>query len=245
MKTKTVLVTGGTRGIGRAIVGLLLNLGYRVVFTGQTRASVQTMGEAFGAAEGHVLDLEHPSSIKGLAQVLSSESLYGIVNNAGICKTQPLDELGTSWEQVLQVNLLGPMRLVQELEDRLIEGGRVINISSQLASVARPGYGAYSASKAGLNALTKVWANELGTRRITVNAVAPGWVETEMTESDLARLATASGFKLQDYRQELEGRLDLKRFNTPQEVANIVAFLLSPESSGITGRIIEMAGPSM
>jgi 3-oxoacyl-[acyl-carrier protein] reductase len=139
-----------------------------------------------------------------------------------------------------------PYLLTQALVEakKLSQDASIVNISSQLGSVGRAGYSAYCASKHGLNGLTKVWAAELGEQGIRVNAVAPGWIETEMTAADLSRAAKKRRVMPDALKKEIEGKLDLRRMNTPDEVAAIVAFLLSNESSGITGRIIEMAGPS-
>jgi len=165
------------------------------------------------------------------------EPLWGIVHNAGICKTATLaDREHDPWREVLAVNLEAPYRLMRGLLPRLARPGRIVTIGSQLSVEGRAGYGAYCASKFGLVGLTKCWAKELGREGITVNAVCPGWVDTEMTGNDVARIAAEMGRDAAMFKAEIADPLELKRFNSPEEVAELVAFLMSDKSSGITGR---------
>ncbi len=113
-----------------------------------------------------------------------------------------------------------------------------MNIASQLGKEGRAGYSAYCASKFALIGLTKVWAKELGSRAITVNAICPGWVNTEMSRKDLARIAKEKGISTKTYYKQICEPLELKRFTDPAEVANLAHFLLSGEGKGITGRDI-------
>lgn len=252
---KSVLVTGASRGIGRAIAERLARDGYRVFGTATGVGS-----EAMSPAEGvRMLPLRQEVAqsradlIAWLHDELGAGCLYGLVNNAAICETAPLGRPTAAFEEVLSrvldANLGGVARLTHEFvaTGKIGRSGvpaSIVNISSQLGVVGRAGYSAYGASKAGLVSLTETWSRELGPKGIRVNAVCPGWIETEMTASDLARLAEEAGQDPAAYRAALEAKLDQRRFNTPAEVAAIVAFLLSPDASGITGRTIEMAGPS-
>ncbi len=244
---KLVLVTGGTRGIGAAIVDRLLKDKFSVLYTGTTPPKQKSRRKN---AEFAVLDFADPSWVDALVSTLVKDGtvLYGVVNNAGVCQTAELGDKSflPAWERVMQTNLTGPAHLIHSLvgTKRIAEGGRIVNISSQLGDAGRSAYSAYCASKSGLNALTKVWASELGERQILVNTVSPGWIETDMTAADLGRLAKESMEPARIFKNRILQRLDQKRFNTPEEVANIAAWLLSEESSGVTGRIFRMAGPS-
>jgi NAD(P)-dependent dehydrogenase (short-subunit alcohol dehydrogenase family) len=163
--------------------------------------------------------------------------LWGIVNNAGICKTFGMLDSGVDpLDDVLDTNLIGPYFLTKGLVPRLARPGRIVNIASQLGQEGRAGYSAYCASKFGLIGMTKCWAKELSTYGITVNAVCPGWVGTEMSFKDIERMASEEGVSTEQFYSDICRPLELKRFNTPGEVANLVSFLLSDEASGITGR---------
>lgn len=251
MGQKFVVVTGGTRGIGRAIVRRLLDdpeIGHvRYTGTGGVQVrdrSLVEMGFDASRHQGDALNLESTAGYGFVGHL--PKRIHGLVLNAAVCATAPLGATDGPevFERVLAVNLRGNYLLADELLPRIEDGGRIVAIASQLGVVGRAGYSAYCASKHGLIGMVKVWASELGGRGITVNAVCPGWIETEMTGADLARLAAEAGEDVDTYRRRITERLDLRRMNTPEEVAEIVAFLLSPRASGITGRTIEMAGPS-
>ena len=249
---KTVIVTGGTRGIGRVLFDHLVGKGeYHVVVTGRTLASTQALAAEMSKDPTRVgwsswpLDLSSQTSIDDFVKYLGAREIHGLVNNAAVCRVEHLREGQEAWSEVLSTNLEGTYRLTQVLHDRIAQDGRIINIASQLGQVGRAGYSAYCASKFGLIGLTQVWAAEFGHRGITVNAVCPGWVETGITDVDLARVAVEQGKDPAAYRAELESQLHMKRLTQPSEVAHLVAFLLSKEGSGMTGRAIGMHGPSM
>jgi NAD(P)-dependent dehydrogenase (short-subunit alcohol dehydrogenase family) len=236
--SKKIIVTGGSRGIGKAITKNLLKSGYCVYICARDEDGLKEVANNFSSL-GEInylkLDLSKKEEIQNVVKNWK-ESLYAIVNNAGICKTEKLDEKKDVWDEVMNVNLNGMYHLTKGLVDKLEKNGRIVNISSQLGKEGRAGYGAYCASKFAINGLTKCWAKELGERGITVNSICPGWVKTEMAENDMERLAKEKGIDTRKYYEEICKPLELKRFTEPTEVANLVNFLVSSGGSGITGR---------
>ncbi len=240
MNSKLVLVTGASRGIGLQIARNLAEQGYRLLVTANADASLQALREedfvVNGLGEVHPLDLANRESIEKFAAGRVG-ALWGIVNNAGICKTLGIEsDAEDSFDEVLGTNLVGPYLLTKKLLKHVSRPGRIVNISSQLGQEGRADYAAYCASKFGLIGITKCWAKELGSQGITVNAVCPGWVDTEMSRIDMERMAKAEGVETAQFYDGICAPLELKRFNSTAEVANLVSFLMSEQSSGITGR---------
>ena len=237
---KEVIVTGGSKGIGKAIAARLLQDGYTVHICARNednlKESAKELSE-FGDIEYFTLDISDRDSIKEFVSSWS-KPLYGLVNNAGICKTERLDEDTGVWEDVLDTNLNGMYYLTKGLVKNIPEQGRIVNISSQLGKEGRADYSAYCASKFAVVGLTKVWAKELGPKGVTVNAVCPGWVKTDMGMNDLKRIADEKGISHDEFYEDICRPLELKRFTEPSEVANLIAFIISEEASGITGRDI-------
>lgn len=237
---KRVIVTGAGRGIGRAIAEALAGRDYQLDLLVSNEASADALrGADFVKASGAnivALDLSNRAEI-GRFTANWAESFWGLVNNAGICKTFGLlDEGDDPLDDVLATNLTGPYFLTKGLLPHLSRPGRIVNIASQLGQEGRAEYSAYCASKFGLIGMTKCWAKELGANGVTVNAVCPGWVGTEMSFKDVDRMAASLGVSSDQFYQDTCAPLELKRFNTPEEVANLVGFLLSEEASGVTGR---------
>ncbi|MEN8514587.1 SDR family oxidoreductase [Burkholderia sp. RS02] len=237
---KRVIVTGASRGIGRAIAEVLTLKQYDLDLLVSSEASAEELRCAdFVKESGANVFAVDLASSEQIGQFVAGwrESFWGIVNNAGICKTfGMLDEGDDPLNEVLSTNLTGPYLLTKGLLPRLSRPGRIVNIASQLGQEGRAGYSAYCASKFGLIGMTKCWAKELGAEGVTVNAVCPGWVGTEMSFKDVDRMAADLGMGSEQFYQDTCAPLELKRFNTPVEVANLVAFLLSDEASGVTGR---------
>lgn len=238
---KTVLVTGGSRGIGFEIAKKCLQNDYKVIILARAKETLDQVCDSlsqYGDICGQTLDLANPEGVADFCAMFN-QSLYGLVNNAGVCKTQYLRDSSNEedcWENVISTNLFGPYYLTKGLIEHISFGGRIVNIASQLGKDGRRGYGAYCASKFALIGLTKCWAKELGEFGITVNAVCPGWVSTEMSKNDAARIAEEQNIPLESYYENITYPLELGRMNTPEEVANLVVFLLSQEASGISGR---------
>ena len=238
---KTALVTGGTRGIGKAIVKKLAGLGYRVYFTFVSRpelaesvcAEVAAEG---GTAQGFLLDA---SDWDAVADFFSTEikytvDLHVLVNNAGVTKDGLLVRMKREqWEQVLTVNLTGAFVCLQQAAKIMMKQrhGRIINISSVVGQMGNAGQANYCASKAGLIGLTKAAALELGSRGITVNAIAPGFIETDMTET-----------LPQEVRAKYLERIPLGCLGSAQHIADAVAYLASDQGAYVTGQVLGING---
>ncbi len=228
---KTFLVTGGTRGIGRAITDKLLAEGDKVYAvykesTEQANELTEKYGDQVIVLQANLVS---KGQIDELVEKLKDVQLDGIGNNAGIVYLTKWDEFDfDEWDETLAVNLTAPVRLVHGLRNNLKDGGAVVNIASVDGFCAAFDTVAYSASKAALISVTKSLAAILGSRNIRVNAIAPGWVETEMTADTMP-----------DESKELT---PLKRNAQPQEVANVVNFLLSDQASFVSGETITVDG---
>jgi NAD(P)-dependent dehydrogenase (short-subunit alcohol dehydrogenase family) len=173
---------------------------------------------------------------KGLPPSLIGE-FYGLINNAAICEQQSLKHsTRETWDRLLATNLSGVYHLTRLLLPQISKGGRILNISSQLGLEGRAEFGAYCASKFGLIGLTKTWAKELGAHKITVNAICPGWVETEMTHVDINRIAEKKGISAAAYREDICRNIELGEMNRPTDVADLAVFLLSERAARISGR---------
>jgi len=240
MPTRTALVTGASRGIGNACVRALAAAGYRVALAARSTENLQATAEELRAqgAEAFVvvIDLSQPQSIgEGIFKTAKDFGRIDIlVNNAGIAKDGLAVRMKQpDWEMVLNTNLSGAFYAIQQALPGMMRErwGRIINISSVVGEMGNPGQANYVASKAGLIGLTKSLAREVGSRNITVNAVAPGYIETDMTKNLTAELKT----------RMLE-ETPLKRIGTPQDVASAVKFLASDEASFITGHVLDVNG---
>jgi 3-oxoacyl-[acyl-carrier protein] reductase len=238
---RIVLVTGAARGIGRAIALTLAQPGLTIylndVVLGEEATRTQQEVEARGAAARLVeFDVVDAAAVnQGVDRVVKESGRLDIlVNNAGITRDNIIVRMkDTEWDAVLGVNLKGAFNCIRAVSKPMIKqrGGRIINISSVVGVMGNPGQANYVASKAGLIGLTKTVARELASRNITVNAVAPGFIQTEMTEA----LPEA-------VRQQMLAQIPMGRFGTSEEVAQAVAFLASDAAAYITGQVIHVNG---
>ncbi len=238
---RIALVTGAARGIGRAIALELAGPGMLIyindVALGEdadlTRQQVEARGAQARITEFNVADT---AQVQEALDRLIQESgrLDILVNNAGITRDNLIVRMKEAeWDQVLAVNLKGAYNCIRSATKPMLKQryGRIINISSVVGVMGNPGQANYVASKAGLIGLTKAVARELGSRNITVNAVAPGFIQTEMTEA-----------LPQKTREEMLAQIPLRRFGTPEEVAHAVAFLASDAAAYLTGQVIHVNG---
>ena len=241
MSRRTVVGTGGSTGIGRAVCLAFAGAGDRVFFNfgADKDAAAETERLAAmteGGAVGIQADVSDEEQVKGfLESVLESATRIDVlVNNAGIVRDGLLVRMKTAdWDDVMAVNLRGAFFCARLTAKAMLKrrSGRIVNISSVVGASGNPGQANYVASKAGLVGLTKAMARELASRGITVNAVAPGFVETEMTEG-LPEKA----------REAMLETIPAGRAGTPGEVAAAVRFLASDEAAYITGQVIHVSG---
>ena len=238
---KTALVTGGSRGIGRAIVVRLATQGADVAFTfkGNATAAAETVA-AVEALGRRALSVQADASQPDTAETVVKSVLdaFGkidiLVNNAGVTRDDLIMRMSPeAWREVLETNLFGAFWMTKAVTRPMLKArsGRIVNITSVSGQAGQMGQANYSSAKAGLIGLTKATARELASRSITVNAVAPGFVLTELTQ-DLAG----------PLKDELIARTPLGRFGETTEVADAVAFLASDEAAFITGHVLAVDG---
>ena len=246
---KTILVTGGGRGIGRAVALAFAEPGSVVAIAARTTAQLEDAADAIGKRGAQpvvlALDVTDERAVAAAFDTLRAVSprLDVLVNNAGIGGGQPLDKTDTeSWRRILDTNVWGTFLVTRQAVPLLGDGGRVINMSSVLGRFGVAGYTAYCASKHAVIGFTRALALELVKRGITVNAICPGWVETDMATQGMQRGANAMGLTLEEFRTQALGRVPIKRIIEPEEVANLVKFLASPEASAITGQTYNICG---
>tara|TARA_B100000959_G_scaffold154713_1_gene162143 strand:- start:158 stop:868 length:711 start_codon:yes stop_codon:yes gene_type:complete len=231
---KTALITGATRGIGNAIALHLKNEGFRVLGTATSSAGVSKLEEE--GIEGLALDLNSAESKeKFWEQVEKKEvQISVLVNNAGITRDNIVLRMSEDeWLDIMNVNLNSAFYLSKKVLKMMLKlkWGRIINITSTSASIGNKGQSNYSAAKAGVEAFTKSLAREVGSRNITINSIAPGFIDTDMTQQN-------DGVNT----DELIKEIPLGRFGKPDEVAHLASFLCSEEASYITGQIIHING---
>lgn len=238
---KAAMITGATRGIGKQIALTLANEGYNIVLNYRTendeliqaKNEIESKNVKCLTVQGDVTNFEDckqmiESAIKEFGKI------DVLINNAGITKDMLLARMKEEdFKQVIDVNLVGTFNMTKNVISYMMKArsGRIINISSVVGIAGNAGQTNYSASKAGIIGFTKSLAKEVASRNILVNAVAPGFIETNMT--DVLK---------QEVKDEIAKNIPLKRMGTPQDVANVVKFLTSEDSSYITGQVISVDG---
>jgi NAD(P)-dependent dehydrogenase (short-subunit alcohol dehydrogenase family) len=241
---RVAFVTGASRGIGEAIARRLAAEGARVVLAARDRAACERIAGEIASAGGEAIavacDVTDGASVSAAieAAVAKWGRIAVLVNNAGLGGPTPLDDPDDSrWDAILATNLTAVFRVTRAASPHLPEGGSVVNLSSVLGRFGVPGMSAYTASKHGVIGLTRALALELAPRKITVNAICPGWVETEMARQGFRRIAGE-----EKGRETAAKMAPLGRVLDPEEIGGLVAYLASDDARSMTGQAIVIDG---
>ncbi len=249
LEDKVAIVTGGNAGIGKATARRLGMEGAKVAICGRNESTLESAVREFNG-EG-IESFQRRCDAADARQVgdfvSSVLERFGridvLVNNAGISGLTPLrDPDDDVWKGIIETNLSGPYYFLSRVLPHMPEAGRIINVSSVLGRFGVPGYAGYCTSKHGIIGLTRVAALELADRRITVNAVCPGWVETDLARQGMERGAAGMEVTYEEFREKALRRVPLKEMIEPEEVAALILFLASPEARNITGQTYNLCG---
>jgi len=240
LKGEVALVTGASRGIGQAIAVALGRAGAYVVGTATSASGAEAIGkhlkEAGVAGEGQTLNVNDAAAVDGVLKGMegSCGAVSILVNNAGITRDNLLLRMTEEeWDAILDTNLKSVYRLSKAVLRPMMKArkGRIISITSVVGATGNPGQANYAAAKAGIMGFTKALAREIGSRNITVNAVAPGFIETDMTRA-----------LSEQQREALVGQIPLGRLGSPDDIAQAVLYLASPAAAYITGTTLHVNG---
>ena len=237
---KKVLVTGASRGIGKAILKTFANEEHYLVGTATSAEGLKTIEEILtssnSSGEGIVLDLNDDVSLDEFFTVLKDKDIYPdiLVNNAGFTRDNIFLRMkDDEWSDVLNVHLNAQFKIIKNLIKPMLKNkyGRIINLSSAAAAIGNKGQANYVAAKSGVEAMSRTLAREFGQKNITINCVAPGFIETDMTDS-----------LDEEYKRGIASQIPLQRFGKAKEVAELIKFLTSSEADYITGQTIHING---
>lgn len=243
---KTALITGGGRGIGRAIALVFAQQGARVAVAARTREQVETVAQEIGDnAVALVCDVSNPDQV---AEIFADIKPDILVNNAGIAESATfVSTTDDMWQRHIAINLSGTFYCTRAALPAMLKKGwgRIINIASIAAKTGAPYVAAYTASKHGVLGLTRSLALEVAHRGITVNAICPGYVDTEMTSRGVERITAKTGRSVEEALEALKKMSPQNRLTTPEEVAALALLLASEEGRGINGQGINIDGGSV
>jgi 3-oxoacyl-[acyl-carrier protein] reductase len=240
LENQVALVTGASRGIGRAIALELARQGATVIGTATSESGAAGIGEYLSGeglkGNGVVLNVNDPARCEAVIDeiIKAHGGLNVLVNNAGITQDQLAMRMkDEDWSAVIDTNLTAVFRLARAVLRPMMKarGGRIINITSVVGSTGNPGQMNYAAAKAGVEGMTRALAAEIGSRNVTVNCVAPGFIDTDMTK-----------VLSEEQHAALKARIPLGRLGQPEDIANAVAFLAGPQAAYITGTTLHVNG---
>jgi NAD(P)-dependent dehydrogenase (short-subunit alcohol dehydrogenase family) len=250
---KVALVTGASRGIGRAIAEAYLEEGAKVALCARSSADLEALAESWNRKDRRAIALRcdvtsRDEVARAFDEVEKSwGKLHILVNNAGISGRTPLDSAGAAsdelWDRILETNLKGSYLVTRHALPLMSSGGgRIVNMSSVLGRFGVPGYAAYCTAKHGIIGFTRALALELAPRGITVNALCPGWVETDMADQGIRETAAVLGISPEEFREQAIAEVPLKRFIDPPEIAKLMLYLTSDDASAVTGQAYNICG---
>ncbi len=259
LEDRVAVVTGGGTGIGRAIAELFYQEGAKVAIASRNTKNLQNVVSSLNRGDHRVVPFRCDVTLRDEVEVMIGnvvevwDRVDILVNNAGVSGLTPIaqgdgagasEEVDARWSAILETNLTGGYYCAREAVRHMPDGGRgrILNISSVLGKFGVPGYAAYCASKHGVIGFTRALALELAPRAITVNALCPGWVDTDMARQGVEAGASREGVSPEEFRRQAEARVPLGRFIEPQEVARLALFLASDAGRGITGQAINLDG---
>ncbi len=251
LQDRVALVTGGSRGIGKAIARALAAHGAKVAICSRDAEAVRKAADEISPGGGRVLgfraNVVEKTEVRGLVRDIVTRwgQIHILVNNAGINARIPIDSDDDGrWLEILSVNVLGVYYVTREVLRHMPNhgGGRIINISSVLGRFGVPAYTAYCTAKHGIIGFTRALALEVVGRGITVNAICPGWVETDMAALGMRETAAALGMSAEQFRQQALDSVPIQRILEPKEIADLAVYLASDASAGMTGQTINLCG---
>ncbi len=256
LQDRVAVITGGSRGIGKAIAKALVEAGAKVAFCARNADAIRTAADEISPAGGRALGFQADVTDKGAVRAFVQRvvarwgQIHILVNNAGVNARIPIDsDDDAGWRAVLDSTILGTYYVTREVLRHMPKqaapdepGGRIINVSSVLGRFGAPGCTAYCTAKHGVIGFTRALALEVVDRGITVNAICPGWVETDMATDSMRETGDALGIGAEEFRRQALAAVPIRRILEPKEIADLVLYLVSDSASGMTGQAVNLCG---